>query len=501
MYQMLITKLGNRQTIWRRLGGILLLLSLGVGACSPVTRPEVIQQDPTVTPTPAESPTPIPDRPVYQPGELVEYTVQTGDTLTNLAVRFNTEIDQIRTENPVIPPDATTLPPGLPMQIPIYYESLWGTAFQMLPNSAFVNGPAQQGFDPADFVDDQVGWLASYSQYAAQQTRSGAEIVRYIASRYSISPRVLLALLEYQTGALSDPVPPGDLDAYPLGHRERGYHGLYIQLVWAANTLNQGYYGWQEGHLDTIELPDGTIEHPDPWQNAATVALQYYFSRELDPEAYRRAVSSDGFSQTYQSLFEDPWSYPPHLPGSLQQPDLSLPFESGKTWALTGGPHTGWGSGDPWAALDFAPPSVAGGCTPTSDWAVAVAPGLIVRSQEGLVELDLDGDGDPRTGWVIFYLHIGTQGRVKAGTRVKQGDPIGHPSCEGGESTGSHIHIARKYNGEWIPADGVIPFNLDGWIAQAGPEEYAGGLTRFTDSITASVDAEKKSLLPKTSQP
>ena len=102
---------------------------------------------------------------------------------------------------------------------------------------------------------------------------------------------------------------------------------------------------------------------------------------------------------------------------------------------------------------------------------------------------------------MIFYLHIGSQGRVKAGTRVKQGDPIGHPSCEGGESTGSHIHIARKYNGEWIPADGVIPFNLDGWIAQAGPEEYAGGLTRFTDSITASVDAEKKSLLPKTSQP
>jgi hypothetical protein len=35
---------------------------------------------------------------------------------------------------------------------------------------------------------------------------------------------------------------------------------------------------------------------------------------------------------------------------------------------------------------------------------------------------------------------------------VKTGDRIGHPSCEGGAANATHVHIARRYNGEWIPA-------------------------------------------------
>lgn len=445
---------------------------------------------------PTSTPIPKTERPIYAPGELVPYTAQSSDTLPNLAFRFNTTIAEILAANPLVPEDATTLPPGLPMEIPIYYESLWGSQYQVLPNCAFVNGPAQVGFDTASFVDSRTGWFKNFDQYAAGQQRSGAEIVDYIATQFSISPRLLLALLEHQLNALSDPeAPPDLLSGYPLGYRATGYHGLYIQLVWAANRLNQGYYGWLEGKLDTIEFSDQTIEHPDPWQNAGTVALSYYFSA-LEPRGiYTQTLGPDGFIQTYQDLFGDPWTCQPLIPGSLRQPTMNLPFSSGKIWALTGGPHTGWGQGDPWAALDFAPPSQTSGCEITSEWAVAVAPGIIARSETGLVELDLDGDGDHRTGWVLLYLHLGTQDKIAAGSEVSPGDQLGHPSCEGGESTGSHIHIARKYNGEWIPAAGVIPFNLSGWIAQAGASEYQGSLIQFGKIVTASTDAEERSLI------
>ena len=40
---------------------------------------------------------------------------------------------------------------------------------------------------------------------------------------------------------------------------------------------------------------------------------------------------------------------------------------------------------------------------------------------------------------------------------VQAGDPLGHPSCEGGNVTGTHVHLARKFNGEWIGAGGRMP--------------------------------------------
>jgi hypothetical protein len=95
-----------------------------------------------------------------------------------------------------------------------------------------------------------------------------------------------------------------------------------------------------------------------------------------------------------------------------------------------------------------------------------------------VVVLDLDGDGREQTGWALMYLHIATVGRVRQGEWVESGGLIGHPSCEGGNATGTHVHMARKYNGEWIPADGPLPFNLSGWSALAGDLDYQGSMVK-----------------------
>jgi hypothetical protein len=139
----------------------------------------------------------------------------------------------------------------------------------------------------------------------------------------------------------------------------------------------------------------------------------------------------------------------------------------------------------PFSALDFAPGLEQSGCVVTDEWATAMADGIVARSEPALVILDLDGDGDERTGWTIFYFHVGADGQAKTGAILKKGDPIGHPSCEGGRATGTHIHIARRYNGEWIPASGVLAFNLEGWIAQTGESPYQGTLTRNTRVVRA----------------
>jgi hypothetical protein len=64
---------------------------------------------------------------------------------------------------------------------------------------------------------------------------------------------------------------------------------------------------------------------------------------------------------------------------------------------------------------------------------------------------------------------------------------LGHPGCEGGFTNGTHVHIARTYNGRWISADGTLPFDLNGWISQGAGYEYNGWLVRDGETKTADI--------------
>ncbi|MEE8568427.1 MAG: hypothetical protein V3S81_07435, partial [Anaerolineales bacterium] len=274
--------------------------------------------------------------------------------------------------------------------------------------------------------------------------------------------------------------------------------GLQDQLTWLANELGNGYYGWRAGTISEVTLNDGLGVRLAPDLNAGTVALQYYFSlRQTIPE-WERDLSPDGFIETYITFYGDPWAYQyPLYEIGVEQPSLILPFLPGHVWAFTGGPHGAWERESAWAALDFAPASMESGCVPSDEWAVAAAPAIIVRSGEGVVVLDLDGDGREQSGWALLYLHIANEGRVEVGTLVEQGDLIGHPSCVGGIATGTHIHIARKYNGEWILADGPLPFTLSGWVAVAGSKPYQGALVKGDQIVYACPCSTQETLITR----
>jgi murein DD-endopeptidase MepM/ murein hydrolase activator NlpD len=115
--------------------------------------------------------------------------------------------------------------------------------------------------------------------------------------------------------------------------------------------------------------------------------------------------------------------------------------------------------------------------------------GRIIRSWNGVVVIDQDDDGYEQTGWTLLYLHIATKDRIEVGEWVEVGDRIGHPSCEGGRSTGTHVHMARRHNGEWVPADGALPFILSGWEARAGTIAYKGWLIRGNEILYANTAA------------
>jgi len=92
-------------------------------------------------------------------------------------------------------------------------------------------------------------------------------------------------------------------------------------------------------------------------------------------------------------------------------------------------------------------------------------------------------------------LHIATDGRIAPGLTVGTGDPIGFASCEGGVSNATHMHIARRYNGEWIPNacdDCLQPrmpfpaFVMSGWSFYGlADQEYQGYATLSGNLIVA----------------
>jgi hypothetical protein len=45
--------------------------------------------------------------------------------------------------------------------------------------------------------------------------------------------------------------------------------------------------------------------------------------------------------------------------------------------------------------------------------------------------------------------------------------------------------MVRKYNGEWIAADGPLAFNLSGWVSFKGDKPYEGKLVRKDAVVVA----------------
>lgn len=413
------------------------------------------------------------------------YTVQAGDTLYGIAARFGLEPDKLIQANQLDNPSLLRV--GQQLQIPSTSIAT-GPDTRLLPNSEFVYGPAYVEFDTSAFCTRQGGYLCTYQEKVNGQLLSGPEIVDLVAHHYSLGPRLLLAVLELESGWVTNPSPSAQALNAPLGIRG-GWGSFHIQLAAAADKLNQGYYNWRGRGMPLKIWGDGSATHYAPSLNAATAGLQYFYSLNTTRSQWEKLVGEGpgSFLETYRMLFGDPAQYAiePLIPANTTSPPLALPWAKGELWFYTGGPHGGWNDGSAWAAIDVVPDEGYLGCSVPSSFATAAAAGLVIYSQDGEVMIDLDGDGHEETGWVLFYLHVASQDRVEVGTRLKQGDPIGHPSCEGGFSESTHLHLARKYNGEWIAVNGPLPLVLSGWQFHSSGKVYDGTATRGSEERTA----------------
>lgn len=436
---------------------------------------------PLVTPSGSDPGTPTPDptrsESPANDSNYALHVVSEGETLGTLAELYETTIADISTINAINVSDFLSL--GQELLVPTKADAV-SPHFKLIPDSELVYGPSTKEFDVSDAVSFFGGYLEMYREELEGRTMSGPEIVQLVADRFSMNPRLLMAILEHQSGWVTRP--DAEDEGYPIGYDRAEYQGLYKQLSWAANLANFGFYGRSEGGLRSFEVGGELTVDFAKDINDGTAGMQLLLGNlpTTNYESWLHDVGPDGFYATYNQLFGNPFVYTvdPLLPENLDHLILSLPWEPGKIWYYTSGPHGGWSNGSAWAALDFAPQHEQLGCYQSDEWVTAMSDGVVVRSDNGAVVVDLDGDGYAGTGWALTYMHLESRERVPAGLTIKEGDRLGHPSCEGGFSNGTHVHIARTYNGRWVSADGELPFVMDGWISQGLGREYDGLLIR-----------------------
>ncbi len=417
------------------------------------------------------------------------YNAQSGDTLTAIARRFNVQPESIHSTLSI--PSTGIIPTGQLLYIPDLLGVIYNLPL-LLPDSELVFSPGIESFDVKNFINQQGGYLSVFSQFIDGKWLTGAEIIERVASNTSISPKLLLAVVEFRSGWVSS-IPESINTVSPLGFYYSDYQGLFLECSLAAKWLNMGYYGWRKGEYTQLSFYNGSSVRIAPQTNPGTAALQYFLAQIYPQGSWEASLyGPSSVMSVFQKYFGDPWitaeDQEPMFAGTATVPILELPFTPGEEWALTGGLHVDWNSGTPSGALDFAPVTGEPRCSVSRAWVLASAGGVVTRSSNNVVVISLTDSNGEQTGWQLFYMHIADADRITEGTLVSLDDPIGHPSCEGGLATGTHVHFARKYKGEWIGAGEPFQLILSGWTALPGEKQFQSKLIKDGREVISSQD-------------
>jgi len=158
-----------------------------------------------------------------------------------------------------------------------------------------------------------------HSEQVGEEIMSGSEIVERVSQEFSVNPRLLLALLEYRSGWVTSRQIAAEKIDTPLGYDHPYYKGLYMQLSWAANMLNRGYYLYKINALSHTPLSNSGLAPLSNVINPGTAAVQYMLGLNSSPNEWQKAVSEQGVYQTYTQFFGIPF-------------DLAIEPSSRLTW-------------------------------------------------------------------------------------------------------------------------------------------------------------------------
>lgn len=309
------------------------------------------------------------------------------------------------------------------------------------------------------------------------------EVISHWSGYSSISPKVIIALIEYQTGLITNEYLDVSIHYKPMGSLSEKY-GFSEQVEDVSIRLAKYFYKIDEKNKVSKQSSLSKLfnSHQQNYQDTAG---------DLDVEILDienlgiKSLDTQGFYDTYYQLFPDELVNNENFSDELTKnefsslnskyvialpPDnlLQLPYLIGKSWRYAG-THTNTGSGSfPQSSLDLNNGGSWGSNT-SNIWIAAAAPGKAKRHSSCNLEIIHPG------GWSTTYYHLDNI-QVSTNQTVERNQKVANYAnnksqalCQGGHSTGPHQHFSLKKDGKYQHLNNV---KLSGFKVHTGRNSY-----------------------------
>ena len=352
-------------------------------------------------------------------------------------------------------------------------------------NLMFLYGVDASQFDLADFIYVNVPDLIDKE-----------EAITHWAGYYSINPKVILTLMEMQSQLISSPT--AEALNRPLGTLS-DKQGFEEQLQDVLAQLSQRFYAYEESQLKGLYPPSTDAV------NASSFALLALLNgRRIEQQQHavmtgEHALGLDPFIEQFRLLFGNTdrellmssVAKNPLVADSTQSMQqvvplanitasslppsnmLQMPWRQGYSWQSNGA-HSHTGSGYPLSSIDV-----------SYDWPQWGSPTYSVASaHDGTVNVlsRCQVRVTNANGWATNYYHM-DQITVRNGQYVNQNTVMGIYAnnknaalCEGGSSTGPHLHFSLLKDGRHVSLQDV---HLGQYRINIGSYNYDNNCSRF----------------------
>lgn len=291
--------------------------------------------------------------------------------------------------------------------------------------------------------------ISDYLQKNAPHLVNKVEVISHWAGRTTVSPKVFIALIEQQSGLISNEF--SETDERPFGNLSI-QDGFDRQLEDVAHQLVKLMYSPSPNtEIKNLLVSDTSV-----------LEFNEIFFRLFPEEMSIQNLNIQAVTKA------DSNSIPP---ANM----LALPYPKGQGWYF-GGAHSNSGSGLVLSSLDFLKDFDDFG-DDVSDWVVtSAASGTVVIHSKCGVEVIHEG------GWSTSYYHL-DKIRVVEGDKVLRNqkiagvaDNIDQATCDDGSSKVPHQHFALKKGGRFHSLQGV---QLSRYTVNVGESDYDDRCDRF----------------------